>query len=78
MVSHKQVKFKAGVEDVIKLGFQPSQLSFIQALDATLSNSKPLWKHKIEVYKSWSWIDDEISLAFRKYPLYMKFAEENF
>ncbi|XP_059649396.1 uncharacterized protein LOC132295235 isoform X2 [Cornus florida] len=64
------------VEDVKKMGFNPSKLQFAIAVQALKWMSKATLKRKMEVYEKWGWSEEETMLAFTKYPWCMTTSEE--
>ncbi|XP_059627290.1 uncharacterized protein LOC132270102 [Cornus florida] len=68
--------FNEVVEDVKKLGFNPSNAKFVTAITALTSMSKSTWKRKMEVYEKWGWSEEETLLAFSKRPMCMMVSEE--
>ncbi|XP_059627288.1 uncharacterized protein LOC132270100 [Cornus florida] len=69
-------RFNEVVEDVKKLGFNPSQAHFVIAIKALTSMSKATWKRKMEVYEKWGWSEEETILAFTRRPMCMMVSEE--
>ncbi|KAL7210403.1 hypothetical protein ACSBR1_031875 [Camellia fascicularis] len=61
-------RFRKIVNEVKKMGFNPVSLKFVIAFQAVSSMSKLTWEKKVEVYKKWGWSEDEILVAFEKYP----------
>lgn len=61
-------KFKKVVEDVLEMGFDPTKVRFLWAIHAVRAMSKSTWDKKMELYKKWGWSEDEIFIAFEKYP----------
>ncbi|CAI9297659.1 unnamed protein product [Lactuca saligna] len=61
-------RFKKVVGDVKEMGFDPSKSRFLWAIHAIRAMSKSTWDKKIELYKKWGWSEDEIFVAFEKYP----------
>ncbi|MED6141086.1 hypothetical protein PIB30_099856 [Stylosanthes scabra] len=61
------------VDEVKKLGIDPSQVKFAIALIAKNSVHKSLWDAKVDVLKSWGWGWSKVvmSKAFKTNPLYM-------
>ncbi|MED6159972.1 hypothetical protein PIB30_047132 [Stylosanthes scabra] len=59
------------VDEVKKLGIDPSQVKFAIALQAKKTVKKALWDAKVDVLKSWGWSEETLSEAFRRSPLYM-------
>ncbi|KAK4255974.1 hypothetical protein QN277_008897 [Acacia crassicarpa] len=68
--------FKMNVEESKEMGFDPSRFHFILALWALSSLSKSTWEKKVNVYKKWGWSDEDILVAFRRYPIFMKASED--
>ncbi|XP_059630288.1 uncharacterized protein LOC132273326 [Cornus florida] len=68
--------FNELVEDVKKMGFNPSSFKFIWAIHALRSMSKSTWKRKMEVYEKWGWSEEETMSAFRRRPGCMMVSEE--
>ncbi|KAM7269716.1 hypothetical protein ACFE04_025213 [Oxalis oulophora] len=69
-------KFKILVEDILKLGVNPLRITFVVAIIAKLSMSKLTWERKLDVYKKWGLSEEDMSLAFVKYPWCMAVSEE--
>ncbi|XVF82927.1 hypothetical protein PTKIN_Ptkin16aG0090700 [Pterospermum kingtungense] len=68
-------KFKRTVEEVKKLGFNPLRQNFLSALQALVQMSKSTRDGKVNVFKEWGWSDEEITLAFWKFPFCMMLSE---
>ncbi|KAL0457375.1 UNVERIFIED_CONTAM: hypothetical protein Slati_1076700 [Sesamum latifolium] len=66
MVDEK--RFRKTVEEVEKMGFSPSMLRFVLALEVRCLMSKSMWEKKVAIYNKWGWSDGEIILAFEKLP----------
>ncbi|BFG37846.1 hypothetical protein CerSpe_241200 [Prunus speciosa] len=77
VVCQKPEDFNKDVEEVIRLGFNPMTLAFVNGLQVISKMTKSTWEHKMEVYKRWGWTEDEILLAFRKKPTCMYLSEKN-
>lgn len=69
--------FNKDVEKVVGMGFKPKTLAFVNGLHVIATITKSTWVHKLEVYKSCGWIEEEIMLAFRKKPTCMYLSEKN-
>ncbi|XP_059632779.1 uncharacterized protein LOC132275331 [Cornus florida] len=69
-------RLKEIVEDAKKMGFNPSQFLFVDAVRALSSISKSTWKRKMEVYEKWGWSKEDTMLAFTKLPGCMRVSEE--
>ncbi|KAM7269339.1 hypothetical protein ACFE04_024836 [Oxalis oulophora] len=69
-------KFELLVEEIIKLGINPLRQTFVVAIIAKLSMSKLTWERKLDVYKKWGLSEEEMLLAFVKYPWCMTISEE--
>ncbi|XP_052115357.1 transcription termination factor MTERF8, chloroplastic isoform X2 [Arachis duranensis] len=61
---------KSMVDEVIKMGVDPSKANFVPALYAKLL-PKSMWDRKVELYKSFGLTDDNIREAFVKHPFCM-------
>ncbi|KAL4571732.1 hypothetical protein LXL04_018497 [Taraxacum kok-saghyz] len=61
-------RFKKVVEVVTEMGFDPSKIRFLLAIHAVRAMSKSTWDKKMELYKKWGWSEDDIFIAFEKYP----------
>ncbi|XVF38681.1 hypothetical protein REPUB_Repub20aG0122900 [Reevesia pubescens] len=73
----KHDRFKAAVEEVKKMGFDPLKYAFLEAVHAFIIRGKSLWERKFSLYKKWGWSDEEIWSAFRKIPRVMLISEHN-
>ncbi|KAJ9179082.1 hypothetical protein P3X46_010906 [Hevea brasiliensis] len=69
-------KFSRNVKEIIGMGFNPVKSVFAFALGVKSQMSPITWKGKIEVFRTWGLLEDEILLAFRKYPLFMILSEK--
>ncbi|CAI9771050.1 unnamed protein product [Fraxinus pennsylvanica] len=69
-------RFKKVVEEVKELGFRPSSLKFILAVQAFTAMNKSTWEKKVALYKKWGWSEDEIILAFEKHPCCMMMSTD--
>lgn len=58
------------------MGFDPLGVKFVLAVNVLINLSKPAWEKKIEVYQKQGLFEDEIFLAFGKYPLFMMLSED--
>ncbi|XP_044500317.1 uncharacterized protein LOC123221555 [Mangifera indica] len=67
--------FKKAVEDVEEMGLNPLKSHFVSAVGVKLKISKSLWEKKLKLYKMWDFSEEEILVAFRKYPLIMLTSE---
>ncbi|OMO50514.1 Mitochodrial transcription termination factor-related protein [Corchorus olitorius] len=65
-ISHE--RFKRTVEEVKKLGVCPVKQKFLLTLQALLQISESTKERKLNVYREWGWSDEEIALAFVKFP----------
>ncbi|KAJ9700077.1 hypothetical protein PVL29_005759 [Vitis rotundifolia] len=68
--------FRENLEEVKKMGFNPSQMKFVIAIHAIRAMGKSTWERKIDVYKRWGWSEEEIRLAFIKLPRCMTHSED--
>ncbi|OMP07123.1 Mitochodrial transcription termination factor-related protein [Corchorus olitorius] len=69
-------KFRRSVEEVEKLGFNPSKSYFLTALRDLVQISKSTWERKLNVFKEWGWSDEEFASAFEKFPNFMMLSED--
>ncbi|OMO87117.1 Mitochodrial transcription termination factor-related protein [Corchorus olitorius] len=72
-ISHE--RFKRTVEQVKKLGVCPVKQTFLLALQALLQISESTKERKLNVYREWGWSDEEIALAFVKFPFCLMYSE---
>ncbi|CAL5415677.1 unnamed protein product [Camellia sinensis] len=68
-------RFRKIVNEVNKMGFNPSKLNFVLAVHAFKSMSKSTWGKKVEVYRKWGLSEDDILVSFGKYPWCMIASE---
>ena len=68
--------FRENLEEVKKMGFNPSQMKFVIAIHAMRAMGKSTWERKSDVYKRWGWSEEEIRLAFIKLPRCMTHSED--
>lgn len=68
--------FAEKTKNLIDLGLEPTKLVFVQGLAATTQMSESTWQHKIEIYKRWGWSDEDLNMAFRKTPVFIRYSEE--
>ncbi|XP_038906626.1 transcription termination factor MTERF6, chloroplastic/mitochondrial-like [Benincasa hispida] len=69
-------RYREILEDVLKMGFDPSKSSFVQAFHCIRALSKSTWLRKIGVYKRWGLSEEHILAAFRSHPWCMALSEE--
>ncbi|XP_038720035.1 uncharacterized protein LOC120012672 [Tripterygium wilfordii] len=72
----KPDKFREVVEEVKRMGLKPLSFAFVLAVRALSSLSKMTWKKKINVFKRWGWSDEDILMAFRRFPPFMICSED--
>ncbi|KAJ8755911.1 hypothetical protein K2173_024456 [Erythroxylum novogranatense] len=75
-VMRKHEKFVDAVNDVEKLGIEPRQPAFVNALRVILQMSRPTWKMKMEVMKSLGWSEEDSLMAFKRDPLWIALSAE--
>ncbi|XP_058723450.1 uncharacterized protein LOC131595178 [Vicia villosa] len=56
------------VEELKDLGFNPSKPAFGVALAAKISVTKTRWKEKVDAFKKWGWLDENVLDAFKRQP----------
>lgn len=69
-------KFDKVVKEVIEMGFNPKHMLFSHAILVFVNKSKSTRECKMEVYKRCGWSQDEVLLAFKKFPLCLALSEE--
>ncbi|KAA8540701.1 hypothetical protein F0562_024380 [Nyssa sinensis] len=69
-------RFSDVVNEVVKLGFDPTNLLFVLAVRSMAVMSKSLWERKLEVYCSFGLSEDEIISAFKLQPMCMIVSEK--
>ncbi|XP_059652927.1 uncharacterized protein LOC132300021 [Cornus florida] len=69
-------RFKEMVEEVKKMGFNPTTMMFGEAIHALRAITKSNWERKVEVYKKWGFSEDDILVAFRKRPRFMVVSDD--
>ncbi|XP_043714905.1 transcription termination factor MTERF15, mitochondrial-like [Telopea speciosissima] len=75
-MTSKNDRFKQKLEDLQQMGFDPSKYLFIVALHGLTSMNKSTWKQKLDAYRSWGFSENEIIMAFRRYPWFMTLSEK--
>ncbi|KAG6668149.1 uncharacterized protein LOC122319008 [Carya illinoinensis] len=65
------VRFKRTVEEVKEMGFNASNVKFVEAIYAMTGMSKSTWERKVNTYKRWGLSEAEIIVAFKKHPSYI-------
>jgi mTERF domain-containing protein len=70
------VRFREIVDEVKEMGFNPLRMVFAEAVITLLSISKLAWERKVDVFKKWGWSEDDIFLAFGRYPRFMLVSED--
>lgn len=70
------VRFKEIVEEVRKMGFDPSKCTFRTAICALKSINKHTWQRKLDVFRRWGWSDNDLLSAFRRQPNFMSLSVE--
>ncbi|XP_043697296.1 uncharacterized protein LOC122648100 [Telopea speciosissima] len=68
--------FKEMVEEIKQMDFDLSKYTFMRALSVFTSMKKSTWKQKLEAYRRWGFSENEILLAFRRYPSFMTASEK--
>lgn len=70
------VKFNCTVEEVKEMGFNASNMKFVEAVNAMTAMSKSTWERKVNALKRWGLSEAEILVAFKKHPLYILASED--
>ncbi|XP_026436312.1 uncharacterized protein LOC113334179 isoform X1 [Papaver somniferum] len=76
VLSISNVRFKEVIAEVMGMGFNPLETSFILAVEAFAVNSKSTWEAKVNAYKRLGWSDEEFRIAFLKQPQCMRVSEK--
>ena len=63
--------FRKNLEEVKKMGLNPSLMNFVVAVKAIRG-----WERKIDLYKRWGWSEEDIRLAFVKSPWIMIYSAD--
>ncbi|KAF5732687.1 hypothetical protein HS088_TW17G00217 [Tripterygium wilfordii] len=71
----KPEKFDKVIRKVLSMGLNPLSTSFCDAIEIILQLSESTWEHKMKLYRSWGWSDDDIWAAFKKKPRVMAFSD---
>lgn len=69
-------KFRHTLDEVKKMDFDPSKITFVMAVHVLRSVSKSKWDRTLEIYKKWGWSEKEIDAAFRYHPKIMTISED--
>ncbi|OWM87311.1 transcription termination factor MTERF8, chloroplastic-like [Punica granatum] len=72
--SHKRLV--NAVESVKRIGIEPKAPLFIHALRVMLSMTETNWNHKVEIFKSLGWSEEDVHSTFRKDPSCLGASEE--
>ncbi|KAM7482891.1 hypothetical protein LguiB_007474 [Lonicera macranthoides] len=64
------------IKEIKRMGFDPSEIKFTNAIYGSTGFSKSTWERKCGVYRKWGWSDDEILAAFKKAPAASMAASE--
>ncbi|GAY51042.1 hypothetical protein CUMW_131240 [Citrus unshiu] len=64
------------IDEVKKLGFDPTNLLFVLAIRSMAVMSKALWEKKLEAYMNFGLTKDEVYSAFRRQPMFMIVSEQ--
>ncbi|KAI7982119.1 C2 domain-containing protein [Camellia lanceoleosa] len=76
VVAGNEDKFNLCARKAIEMGFDPSKVTFVDAICVLFGMSKSAWERKVEVYKRWGVSDDDIHWAFKKFPRCMILSEK--
>lgn len=69
-------RFKASVDEVMKMGLDPKKLVFVHAVKVFCKKSQQFRDQKMEVYRRFGLSDEEIWALFRSRPSCMDHSEE--
>ncbi|KAJ4975921.1 hypothetical protein NE237_001027 [Protea cynaroides] len=76
LLTWKPERFKKIVINAKEMGLNPSTYIFIHGIRVLAASNKPVWEAKIAVFRSFGWLEDEISLLFRKQPTIFCLSEK--
>lgn len=76
IVLQNRDKFEKIVVEVTEMGFDRKKTEFIHAMKVLSGTSRSTREHKMEVYRRWGWSEDNVQVAFKKYPLLLKLSEK--
>ncbi|XP_042484048.1 uncharacterized protein LOC122064377 [Macadamia integrifolia] len=71
-MTHEHDRFKQMAEEIKKMGIEPSKYLFVIALYVLTSVNISTQKQKFEAYRKWGFYEDELLMAFRRYPWFIK------
>ncbi|XP_031492899.1 uncharacterized protein LOC116259299 [Nymphaea colorata] len=77
LLGRKPCALEKMVERVKELGIDKDSLMFPYALFTVSTMTKPVWDAKVDVLKGAGWTQENILLAFNKYPLFMTISASN-
>ncbi|KAI8529181.1 hypothetical protein RHMOL_Rhmol12G0205600 [Rhododendron molle] len=69
-------RFTEVVEEVDKLGFDPTSMLYLLAVNSLATINKSLWERKSGVYRSFGMSEDQILSAFIRQPMFMLTSEK--
>ncbi|KAF5738725.1 hypothetical protein HS088_TW13G01626 [Tripterygium wilfordii] len=69
-------QFRETVEEVKRMGFNPLRSKFILAVFVLRTMRKSTWEKKVDVYKKWGWSDEDVIVAFGRFPRCMTVSEK--
>ncbi|XP_028085250.1 uncharacterized protein LOC114286297 [Camellia sinensis] len=76
VVAGNKDKFNLCARKAIEMGFDPSKVTFVDAICVFFGMSTAVWERKVEVYKRWGLSDDDTHWAFKKFPRCMILSEK--
>ncbi|CAJ2639590.1 unnamed protein product [Trifolium pratense] len=68
--------FVEAVNSVKVMGFDPSKLNFVLALQVFVKIKKEIWESKFKIFERLGWSKDICVLAFQRYPPYILISEK--
>ncbi|XP_043725876.1 uncharacterized protein LOC122672476 [Telopea speciosissima] len=75
LLTWKASRFKEKLLQTKQMGFDTSSSLFVQGFQAFAQMNKPTWEAKLEVFRSFGWLENEILSLFRKQPGYLTRSE---
>ncbi|KAK9135126.1 hypothetical protein Syun_014456 [Stephania yunnanensis] len=69
-------RFEELVRNVSKMGFDPSSMLFVHAIDVFSGMKRDTLEAKMQLFRSYGWSEDDIASAIRKQPFCVSISEE--
>ncbi|KAK8938147.1 hypothetical protein KSP40_PGU018449 [Platanthera guangdongensis] len=76
VLTQEPVRFSKSVTLLEDMGFDPSNVLFIQGIKVNVGLAPQTWERKLQLYRSLGWSQEETLSAFKKNPLFLLISEE--